>query len=431
MSFDEILEAAVIGVRPLYHSKGLYLHTDVGGGLPLIFCDATRVREVLLNLLSNAGRYTDAGGVTIKAQRAGEQLVVAVEDTGRGISPQDLGRLFQPFSQLDASLSRRNGGAGLGLSISKQFIELHEGRMWVESEVGKGTTFYFQLPITAPGPLAETAARWLEEDWEFVERPARPRISPPELRPRYLVRDANGALLGLLTRSLPSADIVPISDIAAAHRAPAEEMGDLLLVNDVSVSAGLARLNAPGGPPPLPALVCAISSPEEDPDTQGATARLVKPILRETLLTTLADAGVTSGLVLIVDDEPDALQLFSRLLTSAAPAYRVLVAGTGQEALHILRDYRPDAILLDLVMPDMDGYELLSKLQSDPTLSAAPVIIISARDPATYPLISDGLAIAYPEGVSARRVMATIEFTNRLFAPESSRAPASPIGPPG
>ncbi len=432
VGFSEVLDSAVIGVRPLYQSRGLYLRSEVAENLPAIFCDPTRIREVLLNLLSNAGRYTDTGGVQIRAYREGAQLTVAVTDTGRGISPQDLGRLFQPFSQLDASLSRRNGGAGLGLSISRQFIELHDGRMWVDSEVGKGTTFYFQLPLAPAGPLPETAARWLDPDWEYVGRTTPSVIPRTPLRSRYLVCDSNGALRNLLEHSLPDAEVIPVDGVAGARAALAEQMADLFLFNDLSVVVGFDRLDAQGGPPPeVPTLVCAVASPQDEPAVRGAAARLVKPILRRTLLDTLAQVGVTSGVVLIVDDEPDALQLFGRLLVSAERAYRVLTAGTGVEALQILENHAPDAILLDLVMPDMDGYELLARLQSDPALRDTPVIIISARDPATYPIVSRGLALAHPDGLSARQLLTVINFTPRLFAPGPAADPTSPAASPG
>ena len=109
--------------------------------------DRTRLREVLLNLLSNAGRFTERGGVEIMATLAGREVTVSVSDTGPGIAPENQQRLFQPFYQTDNTIRRRYGGSGLGLSISKHFVELHGGRLWLESTPGKGTSFFFTLPI--------------------------------------------------------------------------------------------------------------------------------------------------------------------------------------------------------------------------------------------------------------------------------------------
>ena len=150
VQLHEIVEDVVVAVHPLFDSKGLYLETKVPEGLPPVFCDRTRVREVLLNLLSNAGRFTERGGVRVRIWQEGNDVVVSVADTGAGIAAEDLGKLFQPFQQLDSTIRRRYGGTGLGLSISKRFIELHGGKIWVESKEGIGTTFSFCLPISLP-----------------------------------------------------------------------------------------------------------------------------------------------------------------------------------------------------------------------------------------------------------------------------------------
>ena len=128
----EIVQSAAVAVRPLFESKGLGLELDLSADLPEVYCDRTRIREVLLNLLSNAGRFTERGGVRVSAICDGPDVAVSVADTGPGIAEEDRGRLFRPFEQLDGGLQRRFRGTGLGLAISKSFVELHQGRMWLE-----------------------------------------------------------------------------------------------------------------------------------------------------------------------------------------------------------------------------------------------------------------------------------------------------------
>ncbi|NLE43474.1 MAG: HAMP domain-containing histidine kinase, partial [Chloroflexi bacterium] len=184
----DIIDDAAGAVRALFESKGLYLETEAAPDLPAVFCDAIRIRQVVLNLLSNAGRYTDRGGVHVKAWCEEKRVVVSVTDTGPGIAVEEQSRLFEPFHQLDGSLRRRHGGSGLGLSISKQFIELHGGEMWLASEVGAGTTFSFCLPIEAPldheAYGGDDIMRWFNPDYQPEARTRRSKAPAPTVSPR-------------------------------------------------------------------------------------------------------------------------------------------------------------------------------------------------------------------------------------------------------
>ena len=146
-ALHELVAAAVQAVQPLFDSKGLTLHTRVPEDLPPLYCDRIRIRQVLLNLLSNAGRFTERGSVRVRAWQEGDQIIVSVADTGPGIKADAFDEVFKPFQQLDGSVRSDWTGSGLGLSISKHFVELHKGRMWLESEQGRGATFYFRLPV--------------------------------------------------------------------------------------------------------------------------------------------------------------------------------------------------------------------------------------------------------------------------------------------
>ncbi|HMN60752.1 MAG TPA: HAMP domain-containing sensor histidine kinase, partial [Anaerolinea sp.] len=134
-----IIDEAVSTVRFLYESKKLYLREEIAEGIPTVFCDGTRIRQVLINLLSNAGRFTDRGGVEVRAWLDDSGVVMSVADSGPGISNEDQTKIFQPFQQLQSTLRGHKGGSGLGLSISKQFVEMHGGKMWLESRLGEGT----------------------------------------------------------------------------------------------------------------------------------------------------------------------------------------------------------------------------------------------------------------------------------------------------
>jgi signal transduction histidine kinase/CheY-like chemotaxis protein len=422
VSFREIVEAAVVAVRPLFESKGLYLITEIPDDLPPVFCDRTRIREVLLNLLSNAGRFTERGGVHVRGWQTGDDLVVAVADTGTGIAAKDLGKLFQPFQQVDASIRRRYGGTGLGLFISRRFIELHGGRIWVESEEGSGTTFFFRIPLTQSAPVGDSFSRWLHPQWEYLER-RRPSVIPKAVvRPRFVILETGDILQRLMTRYLDGVEIASAASLEEALHALSTSPSQALVINDISVSGALQRLEQLALPYGTPVLICSVPGASESAGALGVADYLVKPVSREALLSAIDRLHLRGKTILIVDDEPDALRLFRRILTSAGREYRVLKARDGREALQLLREQRPDAMIIDLVMPNMDGFQLLEARSQDPTLRAIPAIVVSARDPVGQPIVSNTLAVICRNGLSAHRLLTCMKTLSEAL---------STIGQPG
>ncbi len=424
-SFEEIAEEAVTSVRPLYELKGLYLKADVPGSLPPLLCDRTRIQEVLLNLLSNAGRFTEQGGVELHAAADDSGILVSVSDTGPGIAQGDIDKLFQPFQQLDGSLRRRHAGTGLGLSISKRFIELHGGKIWVESSPGNGTTFWFRLPLQTPVDHinAGSPSRWLSPEWEFVQR-TRPYTAPrPLAYPRLVVLDDSGhALQRMLVRHLDGVEVVPVSTPEEARNELIQSPAKALVVNGPSLEETLHSLDAAAVlPENVPAIVCSLPDLRQASERLGVHDLLVKPISREMLREALERLHLTQGTILIVDDEPDALHLFGRIIASFDADYRVLLARDGQEAMDILDECLPDLILLDLVMPNMDGFQFLKRRRQDCRLQGIPVLVISARDPSGGPIVSKGVAITRKGGLSTQELLAHI----RSVVKDGSAAPST------
>jgi signal transduction histidine kinase/CheY-like chemotaxis protein len=426
VSFDEIVEAATIAVRPLFESKSLYLETEISRDLPPVFCDRTRIREVLLNLLSNAGRFTERGGVRVHVAHERDSLLVSVVDTGPGIAATDMDKLFRPFQQVDSSIRRRYAGTGLGLSISKRFIELHGGEIWVESQVGEGTCFSFRLPIEPPAPLKEDFSRWLVPGWEYLQR-TRPSTAPKSaVCPRFVVLEEGDSLCRLVARYLDGAEVVPASSLDEAIRELTESPGQALLVNDMTLNGGLQRFCSMELPYGIPVIVCSVPEAHQAAHVPGTLDYLIKPISRDMLLAALDRLDTPPESVLIVDDEPEALRLFRQMLISADRDYRVLRAQDGPEALHALRTHHPDVMLLDLVMPDMDGFQLLEAKRQDPELHDIPTLVISARDPADQPIVSRALSITRYGGLSIRHMLACIQAVSEILSPAALAADRAP-----
>ncbi len=432
VALAEIVEAATTAVRPLFETRGLYLEAQVAADLPPVFCDRTRIREVLLNLLSNAGRFTEHGGVHLRAWREGDRVTVSVADTGPGIGAEESTHLFQPFHQLDPSIRRRHGGSGLGLSISRGFVELHGGRMWFESRKGQGTTFFFQVPIDPLPPDAPGISRWFNPYAQHEERARRPQAPIPTVRPRFVVLEKGGSLQRLLARYLDNIEVVAVAEPEEAWRELARVPSQALLINEASVDQALQHLLHDSGLPyGTPALLCSIPSTAEAAGALGASDYLIKPVSPQALLEVLDRLQLKGRTVLVVDDEPDALHLFRRLLRAAGRGYRVLSAGDGRQALAILHQEPVHALLVDLSMPEMDGFQLLAAKNEDPALRSIPAAVISARDPAGQPILASALAVTRGGGLSLAQLLACIEALTRVLAPGQPTADRAPRAAPG
>lgn len=411
VALAEIVAAAETAVRPLFDSKGLSLQTDIPRDIPQLYCDRVRIRQVLLNLLSNAGRFTEQGGVRVAARREGDQVIVSVADTGPGIKAEEMDEVFKPFQQLDGSIHSHWGGSGLGLSISKHFVELHKGRMWLESEPGQGATFLFRLPIAeAIPPEDDELMRWFSPYSAYVERPHIPSLPKPQGRPRLIIFEEGGGLHRLLSRYLHNVELIPAASleeaIAEMERLPAQA----LLINAASVGEDLLRIEREIALPyGLPAVVCSVPGLGDAAESLGVEDYLIKPIARDELLAALDRLKLDGKTILVVDDEPDVLRLFRRMLASAGMDYRVLRATSAQQARHILREQRPDVVLTDLIMPEMDGFQLIAEMQGDPALRDIPIVVTSARDPSGQPIVSKSLAVIRSDGIAAPRLLAAIE----------------------
>jgi len=429
---SDVVQAAIEAVRPLYETKGLYLKSQIPADLPPVTCDRTRIRQVILNLLSNAGRFTERGGVHLCIRPEMHETVLSVADTGPGIAAEDRDRIFEPFRQAGDSILRRHDGSGLGLSISRRFVELHGGRMWVESAPGKGSVFYFSIPKEqAHLPITVDSRRWFDAENPYEAR-LRPSAAPQlEVHPRLVVLEAGNALQRLARGANGEAEIVPVHDqqeaLAALSRAPAQA----LLVNDATMGEHASAwhwLNElPYG---TPALVCSVPSEGEYAASLGVAQYLTKPVTRETLLSSLRGLGRPIRTILLVDDEPEALQLFARVLASAGEEYRILRAFDGPSALELARARRPDVILLDLILPLMSGYDVLKAKALDPLIRDIPVIAITAQDPTQQPALAHAVVIARGGGLAFTelldqllRVSVTLVSARIPGSQEPARAP--------
>jgi signal transduction histidine kinase/CheY-like chemotaxis protein len=420
VNLHEIVEEAVVAVRPLFESKNLALDYDDSADLPDVYCDRTRVRQVLLNLLSNAGRFTEKGRVDVYAHQVEETLVVSVTDTGPGISEEDQQRIFEPFEQLGSTTRALHGGSGLGLTISKRFVEMHGGRMWLESEPHKGTTFYFSLPISglpSPSDGPPSLRRWFRPDDYYEQRTTPWRAPALDIVPRFVVVESGSALQRLLSRGDEDSEVVGFSDLEAAIHEASRVPCQGLIINNSEYESILAQrepfIKLPYG---TPVIGCWWPDAQAAAERLGLMRYLIKPIKREDLLGALDDLRRPIRTILLADDEPEAMQLFGRMLASAKGDYRILRTSTGRRTLGLLRRHHPDVLLIDLVMPDMDGYSVLHEKSLDPGISEIPSIAISAQDPVHGPL-AGGIAVTRSGGIYAQELLEAIGALSHVLAP--------------
>jgi GAF domain-containing protein/CheY-like chemotaxis protein/anti-sigma regulatory factor (Ser/Thr protein kinase) len=336
--------------------------------------DLTKVRQALFNLLSNACKFTDHGTVTLAVQReahAGQDwLRFSVSDTGIGMTPEQLERLFEAFSQADAATTRKYGGTGLGLALSRRLCRMMGGDVTVESEAGRGSTFTIRLPAV----VAETA------------EPAPPTVPLAEPAPGagiVLVIDDEAAIRDLMQRYLAKEGFrVVVAASGEEGLRLARELRPDAITLDVMMPgmdgwAVLTALKADPDVADIPVVMLTIVDDKNLGYALGAADYLTKPIERERLLTVLR-AHRRDRPVLIVDDDAEIRELLRRMLEPEG--YAIVEAENGRVALERLRGVSPSVVLLDLMMPEMDGFEFVTEFRGRESWRAIPIVVITARD---------------------------------------------------
>ncbi|MCF8468358.1 MAG: response regulator [Sneathiella sp.] len=347
--------------------------------LPPMTSDVTRVRQVVFNLLSNACKFTENGTVGVEVTLDEEDyLGIAVSDTGIGMSPEQLERLFSDFSQADSSTTRKYGGTGLGLAISQRFCRMMGGDVTVQSVPGEGSVFHVKLPREIP---ADDEGRALE--------PATDRMHATDGGTgsnMVLVVDDDPVARDILKKFLESEGY----DVATAVNGEdgLKKAGDLrpaLITLDVIMPEkdGWTLLQDLKDDPELadiPVLMVSIVDDKHKGFSLGVADYMTKPVDRKRLLTLLERYKLdgSGGNVLIVEDEGSTRQLMRRVFVSEG--WRVREAVNGRTGLELVREQMPDLILLDLIMPEMDGFEFVASLMTMPEAKGVPVVVITGAD---------------------------------------------------
>jgi signal transduction histidine kinase/DNA-binding response OmpR family regulator len=374
VNLNDVAKTVMSTAIALVKDKTVKLEQDVPPDLPTVMADQTRVRQIILNLVSNAAKFTEKGFVRLRMVSTPKEVLISVTDTGIGIPPDKLEHVFEEFTQVDASTTRKYGGTGLGLAISRKFVDMHKGRIWVESEVGVGSTFTFTLPR------------------EQAE-PEPPMLRPTDLEARgegkklIMCIDDDPGVITLYKRYLEKQNyrVIGVTDPTKAVE-EARRVLPYAITLDVMMPRKdgwdvLADLKKTPEISNTPILVCSIVQDKTRGFSLGAADYLVKPItedeLRHALERISRDKPINK--ILVVDDEPSALQLLKRILESQ-PQYKVLDATGGAQALAIVQNEKPDLVLLDLMMPEVDGFAVLDNIKSNADTHDIPVIIVTAKE---------------------------------------------------
>ena len=410
-----------IGVG-LVKEKPVDIIVDLESGLPQAYGDEFRTRQVLLNIVSNAAKFTTEGSITIRAytfehpEKGGTFIRIDVTDTGIGIDEKDIPLLFETFRQVDSSLTRTVGGTGLGLPLSQSLAEMQGGELLVESTVGVGSTFIVTLPtdetqIPKPEPKEDTPSK--EEKKEDIKpdtQSKRPHIptdnlgdknqvstSPLEKRivtqtmkqttkREILLIEDNKDMVDQYRRLLQREGFeVQTADHPAYAEAMASNLRPAVLVMDVNFADGegwnvLGRLKQRDDTFDIPIVICSVSSESERAYQIGAHVFIQRPFTNEQLVEAVLDAEKESQRerILIIDDQPESVRILQELLNENGN-YRIFSADNGTEGISLVARRRPNLIILDLRMPEMDGFAVLNELRSNPETAEIPVMIVTGE----------------------------------------------------
>ncbi len=300
---------------------------------------------------------------------------------------------------------------------------MHDGKMWVESQTGVGTTFYFSLPIKTPVPQEldrDSAMRWFNP-YESIEHKIRTRRSKapiPEITPRFILLEDGDESRSRFEHYLQGAELIRVKDAAVAEEMLNRSPAQALIVNAAPFEDEANPIEQLKEIPfNTPVIRCWLPGKMKVVKRLKVISYLVKPIAYDVLLSTVSSIGEHVKTVLLVDDKPEALRLFARMLSTADKDYRILQTTSGQRALNLLRDRQPDVMLLDLIMPKMDGFQVLQIKQQDPSIKDIPVIIISSRDPTGDPILSNTLTITRNGRLTGRELSECIKAVSQVLSP--------------
>jgi PAS domain S-box-containing protein len=366
VKLSEMVNSVLSTAKGLVKEKPIQLVPRIPTDMPTVRGDTMRVRQVLINLLSNASKFTDEGTITVEAlvqkgPNGKPEALINVIDTGPGISPEGQEKLFKAFSQVDGSATRKSGGSGLGLSICANLVQLHGGRISVHSTEGKGSTFWFTLPLFHQPeeiiPRDKKVILAIDDDPQVIS-----------LYERYL--NPQGYHVVSLTDPSKARDkILEIKPFAVTL--------DIMMPNTDGWTV-LTSLKSDPETRQFPVIICSIMEQTDKGFSLGASDYLVKPILEEDIVNAINKLNKDGHIrdILIIDDDPNDLRLLEKILRDHG-RYKPIPIEGGRKGWEAINTRLPDAIILDIFMPEMDGFTILEKIRENPILREIPVLVVS------------------------------------------------------
>ena len=378
-----LVQDVELTVLPLMARNHNRLEVSAPPGLGVMTSDLTKVRQALFNLLGNAGKFTENGVVRLEVRRVtqpdGDWLSFVVEDTGIGMSPEQLAQLFQAFTQADASTTRKYGGTGLGLAISRKCCQALGGDISVTSIPGQGSTFTIRLPASAP-----TGAQ--SPNSPAPAGASGGAVSSDPGRPLVLVIDDDPSVLDLMERFLVKEGFAVLTapngregiELAVRHQ-PMAITTDVMMPG-MDGWAVISQLKGDPATAHIPILLVTITDTRDMGFALGVYDFIPKPVDWPRLARDLhrLQRKPDDRPVLVVDDDPAMRDQMERLLSREG--WSVACATNGREALEVLQRVEPCVVLLDLMMPEMDGFEFLDRFRQDPRHAQTPVIVLTAKE---------------------------------------------------
>ena len=380
-TFDaaEMVQHVAATVQPLATRNDNRLELAIDPALGLMHADLTKVRQILLNLLSNACKFTEHGEVRVTATRehagdgaGGEHIVLRVADTGIGMTPAHMSRLFEAFTQADARTARRYGGTGLGLAITKKYCELMGGDVTAASEPGRGSTFTVTLPAVVRVGVEPEPEPAIEDEGTGA--------------PRVLVIDDDPAVRDLIRRYLTREGFrVSVAPDGESGLRLARELRPDAITLDVIMPgldgwAVLAAIKSDAALAEIPVIITTVVDEKTTGIALGASDYLTKPVDRERLLRVLRRTQRTRGAskILVVEDDAATRTLLRRTLEREG--WSVTEAENGLVALQCVQEEIPDLILLDMLMPELDGLEFAAALQRNDRWRPIPIVVLTGKE---------------------------------------------------